>query len=154
MLLWRWSNDNVIHGSQRQYFFHKTKVVRLETRVLCSCWSLVSTIRGTKIKVKTPATTLTKIAFPQINCNVKETQWRLQQKNVRYSRKATFHYCKKFSCTNADLNEIKCDNIDSKQHFYLQYLVAATDVKALRKKQMTLQAVAYLGFPAPGNKLS
>jgi len=35
--------------------------------------SLVSTIRGMKLKVKTPATTLTKIAFSQINCNVKET---------------------------------------------------------------------------------
>ena len=44
----------------------KTKVVRLETRELCSCWSLVSTIRGTKLKVKTPATTLTKIAFPKL----------------------------------------------------------------------------------------
>jgi len=39
--------------------------------------SLVSTIRGTKLKVKTPGTTLTKTAFPQNNCNVKETQWRL-----------------------------------------------------------------------------
>jgi len=27
-------------------------------------------------------------------------------------------------------------------------------MKALRKKQTTLQGVAYLGFPAPGNKLS
>jgi len=35
--------------------------------------SFVSTIRGTKLKVKTPVTTLTKIAFPQINGNVKET---------------------------------------------------------------------------------
>jgi len=26
----RWSNNNVIHGSQRRYFFHKTEVVRLE----------------------------------------------------------------------------------------------------------------------------
>jgi len=33
--------------------------------------SLVSTIRSTKLKVKTPAPTLTKIAFPQINYNVK-----------------------------------------------------------------------------------
>jgi len=41
---------------------------------------LVSTIRGTKLKAKTPATKLTKIAFPQINCNVKETLWRLQEK--------------------------------------------------------------------------
>jgi len=42
--------------------------------------SLVSTIRGTKLKVKTPATTFTKIVFPQINCNVKETLCRLQEK--------------------------------------------------------------------------
>jgi len=54
--------------------------------------SLVSTIRGTKHKVMTPATTLTKIAFPQINCNVKETLWRLQEKEVRCSRKSTFQY--------------------------------------------------------------
>ena len=52
------------------------------------------------------------------------------------------------------MNEIKYDYVDSKQHFYVQYRVAATDVKALCKKQTTLQAVAYLGFPAPGNKLS
>jgi len=38
MLLLRWSNDNVIHGSQRRYFFHKTKVVRLEKRELSSCF--------------------------------------------------------------------------------------------------------------------
>jgi len=31
-------------------------------------------IRGTKLKVKTRAITLRKITFPQINCNVKETQ--------------------------------------------------------------------------------
>jgi len=42
--------------------------------------SLVSTIRGTKLKVKTPATMLTKIAFLQFNCNLKETLWRLQEK--------------------------------------------------------------------------
>jgi len=52
------------------------------------------------------------------------------------------------------LNEIKYDYVDYKQHFYLQYHVAATDMKALRKKQTTLEALAYLGFPAPGNKLS
>jgi len=33
-------------------------------------------------------------------------------------------------------------------------MVAATDMKALCKKQTTLQAVGYLGFPAPGDKLS
>ena len=30
-----------------------------------------------KLKVKTRATMLTKMTFPHINCNVKETQWRL-----------------------------------------------------------------------------
>ena len=55
----------------------------------------------------------------------------------------------------AGLNEIKYDNVDSKEHFYLQYHVTATDMKALgKKKQTTLEAVAYLGFPAPGDKLS
>jgi len=39
--------------------------------------SLVSTILGTKHKVKTRATTLTKTAFPQMNCNLKEALWRL-----------------------------------------------------------------------------
>jgi len=32
------------------------------------------------------------------------------------------------------LYEIKYDYVDFKQHFYLQYHVAATDMKALRKK--------------------
>jgi len=40
-------------------------------------FSLVGTIRGTKLKVDTPATTLTKIALHQINCNVKEMLWGL-----------------------------------------------------------------------------
>jgi len=48
------------------------------------------------------------------------------------------------------LYEIKYDYVDSKQHFYLQYHVAATDIKALRKKQTTLEAVANLGFPRLG----
>jgi len=64
MLLLRWSN--VIHGSQKRYFFHKTKVFRLGKRNHVVVLSLVSTILDTKLKV-TPATTLTKIAFPQIN---------------------------------------------------------------------------------------
>jgi len=36
--------------------------------------SIFSTIRCTKLKVKTRAATLTKITFPKINCDVKETQ--------------------------------------------------------------------------------
>jgi len=53
----------------------------------------------------------------------------------------------------AGLKEIKYDYVDSKQH-YLQYHVAATDMKELCKKQTTLQAVAHLGFTAPGDKIS
>jgi len=74
---------------------------------------------------------------------------------VRCSTKATFHHDGKLQdFFRAGLNEIKYDYVDSKQHFYLQYNVAATDMKALRKKQTTLEAVTYLGFPAPGEKLS
>jgi len=52
------------------------------------------------------------------------------------------------------LNEFKYDYVDFTQHFYLQNHVAATDMKALCKQQTTLQAVAYLGFTASGDKLS
>jgi len=54
---------------------------------------------------------------------------------VRCSRKATFHYKGRLQeVFSAGLNEIKYDYADFKQHFYLQYHVAATDMKALRKK--------------------
>jgi len=49
---------------------------------------------------------------------------------------------------------MKYDYVDSKQHFYLQNHVVAIDMKALCKKQATLQEVASLEFPAPGDKLS
>jgi len=66
----------------------------------------------------TPATTLTKIAFPQLNCNVKETLWRLQEKEVRCNRKATFHYKDKLQeVFRAGLNGIKYDYVDSKHQF-------------------------------------
>jgi len=32
---------------------------------------------------------------------------------------------------NNVIHEIKCNYVDSKHHFYLQYYVAATDMKAL-----------------------
>jgi len=74
---------------------------------------------------------------------------------VRCNRTPTFHYKGKLQeVFRVGLNEIKYDYVDSKQHFYLQYHVAATDMKALCKKQTTIQAVAYLGFTAPGDKLS
>jgi len=53
-----WSNNIAIHGSQTQHFFHQTKVVTLEKRYYKVNLSLVSTIRLTKLKVKTTATTL------------------------------------------------------------------------------------------------
>jgi len=72
--------------------------------------------------------------------------------SVRCNRKATFHYKGKLQQVfRAGLNEIKYDCVDSKQHFYLQYHVAATNMKPLCKKQTTLQAMAYLGFTAPGD---
>ena len=77
-----------------------------------------------------------------------------KKKSARCKRKATFHYKGKLQVFRAGLKEIKYDYVDSKQHFYLQYHVAAIDMKALCKKQTTLQAVAYLEFPAPGDKLS
>jgi len=87
--------------------------------------------------VKTPATTLTKTAFPQINCNVKErlvTPVRKRACDVTEKR----HFIQKVFC--ADLNEIKYDYVDSKQHFYLQYHVAATDMKPLcKRRESTLQ---------------
>jgi len=74
---------------------------------------------------------------------------------VRCNRKATFHYKGKLQeVFRAGLNEIKYDYVNAKQRFYLQYHVAATDMKALCKKQTTLQAVAYLRFTAPGAKFS
>ena len=76
---------------------------------------------------------------------------------MRCSRKATFHYKGKLQeVFRAGLNEIEYDYVDSKQHFYLQYHVAATENRheTTLKKQTTLQAVAYLEFTAPGDKLS
>jgi len=47
------------------------------------------------------------------------------------------------------LNEIKYDYVDSKQHFYLQYHAAATDMKALRKKINDTSSSGVPWFPAP-----
>jgi len=77
-----------------------------------------------------------------------------RKRTCNLAEKRHFIVARNFSCNNADLKEIKYDYIDSKQHFHLQYHAAVTDMKVLRNKQTTLQAVAYLGFPASGNKLS
>jgi len=51
-----------------------------------------------------------------------------KKKSVRCERKATFHYEGKLQeVFRAGVNEIKYDYVDSKQHFYLQYHVAATE---------------------------
>jgi len=74
-----WSNNIVFDGSQTRYFFHKTKLVRLQ-KANYAVFGLVCTIRATKLKVKLTATTFTKIASPQINCNMKQTSLRLYEK--------------------------------------------------------------------------
>jgi len=74
---------------------------------------------------------------------------------MRCTRKATFHYKGKLQeVFRTGLNKIEYDYVDSKQHFYVQYTVAATDMEPLCKKHTTLEAVAYLGFTALGDKLS
>jgi len=110
--------------------------------------SLGSTIRDTKLKVKPPATTLKKQRFSKLTAMWKKGCDACKKKSMRCNRKTTFHYKGKL---RAGLNEIKHDYVDSKMHFYLQYHIAATDMKPLCKKQTTLQAVAYLGFPARCN---
>ena len=75
-----WSNNIVFNDSQTQYIFHKTKLVRLQKANYAIVFSLVSTIRATKLKLKLTATTFTKIASPQITANMKETPLRLYEK--------------------------------------------------------------------------
>ena len=70
----------VFDGSQARYFFHKTKLVRLQKANYAVVFSLVGTVRATNLKLKLTATTFTKIASPQINCNIKETSLRLYEK--------------------------------------------------------------------------
>ena len=78
-----------------------------------------------------------------------------KKKNVRCNRNATYHCKGKLQKVfRTGLNDIKYDYVDSKQHFYLQYHVAVTDMKALCKKQTTRQAVVYLGLIAREDKLS
>jgi len=74
-----WSNI-VFDSSQTRYFFHKTKLVRLQKANYAVVFSLFRTISATKLKLKLTATTFAKIASPQINCNKKETSLRLYEK--------------------------------------------------------------------------
>jgi len=62
-----WSNIIVFDSSQTRYFCHKTKLVRLQKANYAVVFSLVSTIRATKLKLKLTATTFTKITSAQIN---------------------------------------------------------------------------------------
>ena len=80
-----WSNNIVFDGYQTRYCFHKTKLVRLQKANYAVVFGLVSTIRVTKLKLELTATTCTKIASPQINCNMKETSLRLYEKERQKS---------------------------------------------------------------------
>jgi len=75
-----WSNNIVFDGSQTQYFFIRLNWFDCKKANYAVVFSLVSTIHATKLKPKLTATTFTKIAFPQINCNMKETSLRLYKK--------------------------------------------------------------------------
>jgi len=75
-----WSINIVFDGSQTGYYFHKTKLIRLQKANYAVVFGLVSTIRATKLKFKLTATTFTKIASLQINCNVKQMSLRLYEK--------------------------------------------------------------------------
>jgi len=75
-----WSNNIVFDGSQTRCCFHTTKWVRLQKANYAVVFSLVGTIRGTKLKLKLTATTFTKTASPQINCNMKAASLRLHEK--------------------------------------------------------------------------
>ena len=75
-----WSKDFVIHDSQTQYVFIRLHSLDWNKANYVDVFSLVSTIRAMKLKVKTIATTFTKIPFPQFNCNVKETLLRVYEK--------------------------------------------------------------------------
>jgi len=74
-----WSKNILFDGSQTRYFFHKTKLVRSQ-KANYAVFSLVSTIRAAKLELKLAATIFTKIASPQINCNMKKTSLRLYEK--------------------------------------------------------------------------
>jgi len=75
-----WSSNIVFDGSQTRYFFHKIELIRLQKANYAVVFNLVSTIGATKLKLRLTATTFTKIASPQIICNVKETSLRLYER--------------------------------------------------------------------------
>jgi len=83
-----WSNNIVFDGSQTRYFFHKTKLVRFQKASYAGVFSLGSTFRATKLKLKLTATTFTKIASLQINCNMKEMSLRPYEKESVMQQKS------------------------------------------------------------------
>jgi len=97
MLLLRWSNNNVIHGSQRRYFFHKTKyLIRLYSSDKEKGNYVVVEFGKHSPRHEAQSDDSCDHAYKnsvsQINCNVKETLSRLQEIDVRCIRKPTFHY--------------------------------------------------------------
>ena len=133
MLLLRWSNNNVIHGSQRRYFVHKTKVVRLEKRGLCNCWVYLPQSKARSSKLRPLQQRLQKQRFPKLTAMWTKGCDACKKKSVRCNRKATFHCKGKLQeVFRAGLNEIKYDDVDSKQHFYLQYHVKPQGVDAVK----------------------
>jgi len=69
-----WFNDHKYSNNLVRVQFESRKAIYIFSQIV------VSTIRATKLKLKLAATTFTKIASPQIKCNMKETSLRLYEK--------------------------------------------------------------------------
>jgi len=72
---------------------------------------------------------------------------------VRCNRKATFHYKGKLQVVfRAGLNEIKYDYVDFRQHFHLQYHVAATENRHETILQKTNDLMLYCKLQLSNSK--
>ena len=90
--------------------------------------SLVSTTEARSSKWRPLRPRLQKQRFPKLTAMWNKGCDACKKKSVWCNRKATFHYKDKLQeVFRAGLNEIKYDYVDSKQLFYLQYHVAATE---------------------------
>jgi len=69
-----------------------TKLFRLQKANYAVVISLVCATCATKLKLKLTATTFTKIASPQTNCNMKKRHYAYTKRTRDVAKKATFHY--------------------------------------------------------------
>ena len=150
MLLLRWSNNNVIHGSQRRYVLHRTKVVRLEKRELCSCWVSLAQSEARSLKWRRLRRRLQKYRFPRLTAMWSKCCDACKKKSVRCNRKATFHYKGKLrEVFRAGLNDIKYDYIPNNIFIYSIMLQPQT-WKHFAKNKRLFKQWCTAGFPPVG----